>query len=126
LQFEALDELWRSWTPEESEVEGREHQGNANIHGQPFPKSVSQEQEVHTHYNGCHRHRVKHDSYLSAHFSKTSILAWIHQAPRASTSAAIAPAAPTAAMHSVAIGTTLSILLMPQRWLGIEGKPSCR
>jgi putative oxidoreductase len=33
---------------------------------------VSEEQEIYTHYNGCHRHHVKHDSYLSAHFSKTS------------------------------------------------------
>src|SRR5579864_4732334 len=58
-----------SWTPEESQVESCEHQDNANIHCQPFPESVSEEREIYTDYDGCHRHHVKHDSYLSAHFS---------------------------------------------------------
>jgi hypothetical protein len=57
-----------SWTPEESQVESCEHQDNANIHCQPFPESVSEEHEIYTDYDGCHRHDVKHDSYLSAHF----------------------------------------------------------
>jgi hypothetical protein len=56
-----------SWTPEESQVESCEHQDNANIHCQPFPESVSEEHEIYTDYDGCHRHHVKHDSYLSAH-----------------------------------------------------------
>jgi hypothetical protein len=62
---------WRSCTPEESQVESCEHQDNANIHHQPFPEpeSVSEEHEIYTDYNGCHRHHVKHDSYLSDHFS---------------------------------------------------------
>src|ERR1700674_5481273 len=58
-----------SWTPEESQVESCEHQDNADIHCQPFPESVSEEHEIYTDYDGCHRHHVKHDSYLSAHFS---------------------------------------------------------
>ena len=53
-----------SWTPEESQVESCEHQDNANIHYQPFPESVSEEHEIYTDYDGCHRHHVKHDSYL--------------------------------------------------------------
>src|SRR5271163_4597 len=53
-----------SWTPEESEVEGTEHQDNANIHGQPFPEAASEEHEIYTDYDGCHRQHVKHDSYL--------------------------------------------------------------
>jgi hypothetical protein len=57
-----------SWTLEESQVESCEHQDNANIHCQPFPESVSEEHEIYTDYDGCHRHHVKHDSYLSAHF----------------------------------------------------------
>jgi hypothetical protein len=56
-----------SWTPEESQVESCEHQDNANIHCQPFPESVSEEHDIYTDYDGCHRHHVKHDS-LSAHF----------------------------------------------------------
>jgi hypothetical protein len=55
--------------PEEPHVENCEHQYNANIHRQSFPDSVSEEHEIYTDYEGCHRHRVKHDSYLSAHSS---------------------------------------------------------
>jgi hypothetical protein len=55
--------------PEESKVESSEHQDNANIHCQPFPESVSEERDIHTDYDGCHRHRVKHSSHLSVHFS---------------------------------------------------------
>jgi len=57
-----------SWTPEESQVESCEHQDNANIHCQPFPESVSEEHEIYNDYDDWHRHHVKHDSYLSAHF----------------------------------------------------------
>jgi hypothetical protein len=57
-----------SLTSEESQVESCEHQDNANIHCQPFPESVSEEYEIYADYDGCHRHHVKHDSYLSAHF----------------------------------------------------------
>jgi hypothetical protein len=63
-----------SWTPEEYQVESCEHQDNANIHCQPFPESVSEEREIYSDYDGCHRHPVKHDNYLSAHFSL--ILCW--------------------------------------------------
>ena len=52
---------------EESPVESSEHQDNDNIHCQPFPESVSEEREIYTDYDGCHRHHVKHYSYLSAH-----------------------------------------------------------
>jgi hypothetical protein len=62
-----------SWTPDESPVESREHQDNANIHCQPFPESVSEEREIYTDYDGCHRHHVKHASYLSAHFQIPSL-----------------------------------------------------
>lgn len=58
--------------PEESQVESGEHQDNANIRYQPFPESVSEEREIYTGYNGCHRHHVEHPSYPSTHFSKTS------------------------------------------------------
>jgi hypothetical protein len=62
----------RSWRREESQVESSENQDNANIHYQPFPESVSEEHEIYTDYNGCHRHHVKHHSYPSVHFSTTS------------------------------------------------------
>jgi hypothetical protein len=63
--------LW-SWDSEESQVESCEHQDNANIHHQPFPKPVSEEQEIQADNGGYHRQHVKRDSYLSAHFSTLS------------------------------------------------------
>jgi hypothetical protein len=54
--------------PEESQVESREDNDNANIHSQPFPESVSEEHEIYTDYEGRHHHPVKHDCYLSTHF----------------------------------------------------------
>ena len=70
--FDRLVGPLRSWRHEESQVEGSEHQDNANIHYQPFPESVSEEREIYTDYNGCHRHHVKNHSYPSVHFSTTS------------------------------------------------------
>jgi len=58
--------------PEESHIESSEHQDNANIHCQPFPESVSEEHEIYSDYDGCHRHPVKNDSYLFAHFTEYS------------------------------------------------------
>jgi|SRR5215469_5739267 len=34
--------------------------------------SISEEHDIYTDYNGCHRHHVKHHSYPSVHFSTTS------------------------------------------------------
>jgi hypothetical protein len=62
-----------SWTPEESRVESYEHQDNANIRYQPFPESVSEDREIHNDYDGCHRHHVKHNSYLSTHFQLKTV-----------------------------------------------------
>jgi len=62
-----------SWTPEESEVESSEHQDYANINRQPLPEPVSEEREVYTDYDGCHRHSVNQNSCLSAHFSHDHI-----------------------------------------------------
>jgi hypothetical protein len=61
--------------PEESQVESRKHQDNADIHYQPFPESVPEERKIYRDYNRRHRHHIKHDRYLPSHLSKTSILA---------------------------------------------------
>ena len=57
-----------SWPLEESEVESCKHQDNADIHCQSLPKSVFEEQEIYTDYDGYHRHHVKSRSYSSVHF----------------------------------------------------------
>jgi hypothetical protein len=57
-----------SWAPEESRIESCEQQDNTNVRYQPFPESVSEEREIHTHYDGYHCHHVKRDSDLSTRF----------------------------------------------------------
>jgi hypothetical protein len=57
----------RSWALEESRVESREHQDNANIHYQSFPESVFEDYEIYADYDGYHRQREQHDRYLSPH-----------------------------------------------------------
>jgi hypothetical protein len=54
--------------PKESQVERCEYQDDANIRYQPFPESVSEEREICADDEGCHRHHVKRNTYLSAHF----------------------------------------------------------
>jgi hypothetical protein len=51
-----------SGSPEESQVESGEDQDNTNVDRQPFPESVSEEQDIDTDDDGCHRHHAKHDS----------------------------------------------------------------
>ena len=58
-----------SRTLQKSKVESCEHQDDTDVHHQPFPKSVSEEHEIYSDYDGYHRHHVEHDSYMSAHFS---------------------------------------------------------
>jgi hypothetical protein len=55
--------------PQESKVESCEHQDNPNIHRQPFPESVSEEQQIYSDYGSYHGHHVKESSYLSEHLS---------------------------------------------------------
>jgi hypothetical protein len=57
-----------SWMLQESQVESREYQDNADIHGQSFPEPTPEEQEIYTDNDGRHEHDIKHDSYLSVHF----------------------------------------------------------
>jgi len=59
----------RSWASEESQIESREHQDNANVRYQPFPESVSEERDIQTNYDGYHCHDVNCDSDLFVHFS---------------------------------------------------------
>jgi hypothetical protein len=58
--------------PEESQIEGRKHQDNADIHDQPYPEPVSEEREIHADYDGDHRQYVQRRGYPALHFSKTS------------------------------------------------------
>lgn len=58
-----------SWPLEESQVESCEHQDNANVHCQALPESISEEPEINTDDDGCHRQEVKRAGDVLAHFS---------------------------------------------------------
>jgi hypothetical protein len=55
------------WTPEETQVESREHQDQADIHDQPFPEAIPEEQNIHANDDGGHYHHTKRDGWRSAH-----------------------------------------------------------
>ena len=57
----------RSWTLQEPQTECREHQNNPDVHHQPLPEPVPEEQDVHPDDDGYQRENVKHDSCLSFH-----------------------------------------------------------
>jgi len=47
------------WAVHEPEVERYEHQDDANVGRQPFPEVVSEEEDVHTDHDACHRDHVQ-------------------------------------------------------------------
>ena len=60
--------LW-SWTLQEPQIERREHQDDSDVHHQPLPESVPEEQDVYPDHDGYQREHVKHDGCLSSHSS---------------------------------------------------------
>src|SRR5450759_3710138 len=73
-----LDSLWswvsrmrrlHSWTLQEPEIEGREHQDNSDVYCQPLQELVPEEQDVYADHNGYQRVHVKHGGCLSSHRS---------------------------------------------------------
>jgi len=54
---------------QESQIERREQQNNSNVHHQPLPEPVPEEQDVHADHDGYQHKRVKHDGCLSCHAS---------------------------------------------------------
>jgi hypothetical protein len=51
----------------EPQIERREHQDNSDVHYQPLPEPVPEEQDVHADHDGYQREHVKHDGCLSSH-----------------------------------------------------------
>src|SRR6516165_12178171 len=74
----------RSWTLQKPQIERREHQDNSDVHHQPLPEPVPEEQDVHADHDGYQRERVKHDGCLSSH---PSFLFSLFQPMSASTAA---------------------------------------
>src|SRR6516225_10910741 len=56
-----------SWTLEEPQIERPEHQDNSDVHHQPLPEPVPEEQDVHADHNGYQREHVKYHGRLSSH-----------------------------------------------------------
>jgi hypothetical protein len=57
----------RSWTFQEPQIERPEHQDDPDVHHQPLPEPIPEEQDVHTDHDGYQREHVKHDGCLSSH-----------------------------------------------------------
>jgi hypothetical protein len=52
---------------QEPQIDRREHHNDCDVHYQPRPELVSEEQDVHADHDGYHREHVKHNDYLSSH-----------------------------------------------------------
>lgn len=59
----------RSWTLQESQVERQEHQNDSDVHHQPLPQTVPEEQDIYAEHNRCYREDVKPDGRLPSHAS---------------------------------------------------------
>lgn len=53
--------------PQEPQIEGCEHQHDADVHEQPFHESMSEEQDIQTHDNDDHGHNEEHANDRSCH-----------------------------------------------------------
>jgi hypothetical protein len=58
-----------SWALQESQVEGSNHQDNADIHHQPWPELMPEEQQIHDNDTGCHHQDAKHHIGIPGHFN---------------------------------------------------------
>ena len=57
----------RSCTLQEPQIERHEHQDNPDVHYQPRPELVPEEQDVNANHDAYHREHVKHVGCLSSH-----------------------------------------------------------
>ena len=56
-------------TLQEPQIERRKYQDNPDVHDQPIPELVPEEQDVHADHDGYHREHVKRDGYPVSHRS---------------------------------------------------------
>jgi hypothetical protein len=61
-----------SGTFQESEVKGREYQDDPNVHREPSPESVLEEQQIDRGDHGCHQDYVKYGGRLTSHDARPS------------------------------------------------------
>ena len=52
---------------QERQVERPEYENNSDVHYQPLPEPVREEQDVHADHDDYQREHVKHDGYLISH-----------------------------------------------------------
>ena len=57
----------RSWTLQEPQIDRRKYQHNSDVHDQPSPELVPEEQDVHADHDGYHREHVKRGGYPVSH-----------------------------------------------------------
>ena len=52
---------------QERQIERPEHENNSDVHYQPRPEPVAEEQDVHADHDDYQREHVKHDGCLISH-----------------------------------------------------------
>ena len=67
LERAAVEATLRKIAGPRREAERREHQDDADVHHQPLPEPVPEEQDVHADHDGYQREHVKDDGWLSSH-----------------------------------------------------------
>lgn len=67
LGVRILELVWSASTLQEPQIEGREHQDHADVHHQPFPEPVPEEQDINADHDGDQREHVKHRDCLPSH-----------------------------------------------------------
>jgi hypothetical protein len=63
----ATGRVTRSWTLQEPQIEGPEHQDNSDVYHQPRPEVVPEEQDIHADHEGYQREHVGHHGCRSSH-----------------------------------------------------------
>jgi hypothetical protein len=71
------------WVIEKSQIEGRKHQNDSDIHDQSFPEMIPEDQDIEGDDNGYHRNQVRHGNSRSCHSMAREVLISI-LAPRPS------------------------------------------
>src|SRR5262245_50499382 len=54
---------------QESEIKGHEYQDDSDVHRQPFPKRVPEEEEIDGDDDGCQQHHIEYGRCLASHCS---------------------------------------------------------
>jgi hypothetical protein len=55
------------WVPKESQIEAGKHQNDSDVHHQPFPEIIPEDQGIESDDGGYHHQHVKNCNHRSRH-----------------------------------------------------------